>query len=132
MSTSDDPNALRRELAAIPPDERLDYLAGLPADRQVAFKRILPRADLAKLNAHLDRLARLRRKPTLESWLADARDGRASTPEAMIEVLREMGDKLRPKDAEWIRRIETTASAGGFSKKQQEVIRAIYARYFVA
>ena len=132
MSTPNDPDVLRRELESIPPGERLDYLANLPPERQNAFKRILPRADLQKLNLHIDRLARQRRKPTLESWLADARDGRASTPEAMIEVLREVSDRLRPKDLEWIQRIETTAAAGGLSKRQQDVIRSIYARYFVA
>jgi Mg/Co/Ni transporter MgtE len=133
MSPADHENAaLRQELEAIPREDRLDYLAKLPPDRQARFKRILPKEDLAKLNQHIDRLVRKQRTPTLESWLADARAGRASTPEAMVEVLREVSDRLRPQDAAWIQRIDATASAGGFSKRQRDVIHAIYARYFVA
>ena len=48
----------------------------------------------------------------------------------MIEALLEQFDRLRPQDATWIRRIADTASGSGYSKRQEEVIRAIYARYF--
>jgi hypothetical protein len=126
-----DPAALRRELEAIPRAERLDWLAGLPRQRQTAFKRILPRDDLARLNRRIDDLERQRRIPTVESWLADARAGRANSPDAMIEVLKEVAGRLRPQDAQWIGRIETTASAGGYSKRQRAVIEGIYARYFI-
>lgn len=130
MSTSENA-ALRERLAAIPKNERLDFLANLPREELVRFKRILPKEDLRKLTDHIDRLLRASRKPTLESWLAEARAGRASTPEAMVEVLREAAHRLRPQDAIWLRRIDETAAAGGFSRRQQQVIRGIYERYFV-
>ncbi len=126
-----DEAALRERLAAIPRAARLDFLANLPRDEQVRYRRILPPEDVRKLTEHVDRLVRARRRPTLESWLAEARAGRATTPEAMVEVLREAFDSLRPQDAAWIRRMDETASASGFSKRQQQVIRAIYERYFV-
>ena len=107
----DDDAALRAELEAIARKDRLTYLAGLPAERQMLFRRILPMEDIRKLNQRVDLLERERRKPTLESWLADARAGRAATPEAMVEVLKELADRLRPQDADWIRRIDETASA---------------------
>jgi hypothetical protein len=50
----------------------------------------------------------------------------------MVEALREVLEKIRPQDAAWIRRIEETASAGGYSKRQAAVIEGIYRRYFVA
>jgi len=114
----------------VPREKRLDYLADLPPDRQTLFKRILPREDIKKLNDHINRLTRKRATPTYETWLADARAGRASSPDAMIEVLRENAARLRPQDSTWITRITDTASAGAFSRRQEEVIRAIYARYF--
>ena len=123
---------LRRELEAIPRPERLAYLAGLPSDRLVAFKRLLSRDEVRKLNQHIDRETRRRAKPTYESWLAEARAGRASSPDAMVEVLRECADRIRPRDALWLDRITTTASAGSYSKKQAAVIRGIYERYFGA
>ena len=70
------------------------------------------------------------KRPSVESWLADARAGHAATPEAMVEVLREVLDRLRPQDKQWIERIDRTAAAGSFSKRQREVIGAIYAKYF--
>ncbi|MHC4993064.1 MAG: hypothetical protein ACYTGC_18990 [Planctomycetota bacterium] len=123
---------LSKELEAIPRSERLDFLANLPPDRRARFKRILPREDIKKLNDHLDRLVRKRATPTAETWLAEARAGRASSPDAMVEVLQEQLERLRPQDATWIRRISDTASGGAYSKRQEEVIRAIYARYFGA
>ena len=131
MSSTDDERAvLRRRLEAVPPGERLDYLAGLPREELTRFKRILLPEDLKKLMRHIDLLVRQRRTPTVESWLADARAGRAATPEAMVAVLREIVARMRPQDADWIRRMDETAAAGGFSKRQREVIGAIYARYF--
>jgi hypothetical protein len=121
---------LLEELQAVPRGQRIEYLAGLPPERRTAFKRILPRDDIRKLNDHIDRLRRRRAIPTHESWLADARAGRAASPDAMVEVLREKLDQLRPQDALWIKRITDTASAGSYSKRQEEVIRGIYARYF--
>lgn len=119
MSTAADPQAaLRRELEAVPAAERLDYLAALPRERLVAFKRILSRDDVAKLNAHIDRQVAKRHAPTLENWLAAARAGNAETPEAMVEVLREIIDRLSTADAGWIRRIEETSGAVGYSRKQ--------------
>ena len=126
----DDKAALRRALEAVPPGERLDFLAGLPREELMRYKRILPPDDLKKVNQHSDLLVRRQRTPTVESWLADARAGRAATPEAMVEVLREVLDRLRPQDADWVRRIDETAAAGGFSKRQRAVIGAIYTRYF--
>lgn len=121
---------LRRELEAVPKSERLDYLAGLPAERRLSFKRILPREDIKKLNSHMDRLTRRRATPSYETWIAEARAGRASSPDAMVEVLGEQLDRLRPQDSTWIRRITDTSSGGAYSKRQEEVIRAIYTRYF--
>ena len=114
----------------MPREERLDYLAALPADRQAKFRRILPREDVKKLNNHIDRMLRRRAAPSREQWLADARAGKASSPDAMVEVLLELGEKLRPQDASWISRITATASAGAYSRRQQDVIRGIYTRYF--
>ena len=128
---SDQDAALRKELEAVPTGKRLDYLAALSPERLREFKRILPQDDVKTLNRHVDLLAAKRKKPTLDSWLADARAGKAATPEAMVEVLREVFDKLRPQDVEWIKRIDATAAAGSFSKRQQAVIRGIYERYFV-
>lgn len=125
-----DPDRLRQKLQSIPAPERLDFLADLPAAEQVQYKRILGPDDVKKLNAHIDRRRRDAKKVTVESWLAEARAGRATTPDAMVEVLREVFDRLRPQDADWIRRIDATASAGSFSKRQREVISGIYARYF--
>lgn len=131
MGGTDDERArLLEELQAIPKGERLEYLAGLPTDRRAQFKRILPREDIKKLNDHVDRQLRRRSLPTYESWIADARAGRATTPDAMVDVLLEQPDRLRPQDLTWIRRITETASAGSYSKRQEAVIRAIYARYF--
>ena len=132
MTRDDETARLRKELEAIPREGRLDYLAGLPPERQAPFKRILPREDLRKLNRHIDRLARQRAAPSYEKWIAEARTGRAATPDAMVEALLEVKDRLRPQDATWIDRITDTASAGSFSKRQEQVIRAIYARYFRA
>jgi hypothetical protein len=128
--SSDQTAALRKELEAVPKPERLDYLANLPRDRQASFKRILSPEELKKLNEHIDRLVRQRSKPTYETWIAEARAGRASSTDAMIEVLREENHRLRPQDALWISRISETASAGSYSRRQQEVIGAIYDRYF--
>ncbi|MBT8485123.1 MAG: hypothetical protein KJO43_06055 [Phycisphaerae bacterium] len=126
----DEAARLRRELEAVTPSERLDYLAALPPERQNRFKRILSRDEIKKLNDHIDRLLRQRAKPTYESWIADARAGRASSPDAMIEALRENASRLRPRDAQWIERISETAGGRSFSKKQEAVIRGIYERYF--
>jgi len=127
-----DADQLRRELEAIAPAERLDYLASLPPDRLALFKRLLSRDEVRKLNQHIDRVTRRRAKPSYESWLAEARAGRASSPDAMVEALKERADRLRPSDALWIDRITTTASAGSYSKRQEAVIRGIYERYFGA
>lgn len=124
---SRDPLAI---LQSIPAEERLDYLADLPRSEFMRFKRVLSPADLAKVNQHIATRKRDAAKPTLESWLADARAGRASTPDAMIAVLREIQDRLRPQDATWIKRIEDTAAAGSYSQKQRAVIAGIYERYF--
>ena len=124
------PDELRSELEAIPREDRLEFLANLPRDRQVAFKRILPPDAIEKLIAHLNRRVQRSKVPSREQWLAEARAGRAASPDAMIEVLLASDTKLRPKDAMWIKRIADTAAAGAFSRKQEEVIRSIYARYF--
>jgi hypothetical protein len=129
-SVPPNPDKLRAELEEIPRAERLDYLAALPADRLAAFKRVLSPGEVRKLNQHIDRATRRRAEPTYESWLAEARAGRATSPDAMVEVLRERAERLRPQDALWIDRIATTASAGSYSKKQAAVIRGIYERYF--
>ncbi|MHC5003460.1 MAG: hypothetical protein ACYTJ0_10085 [Planctomycetota bacterium] len=132
MERNDDADRARllKELQAVPKAERLDYLAGLPPERRAEFKRILPREDIRKLTSHMDRLVRQRSAPSYETWIADARAGRASSADAMVEVLREALDRLRPQDATWIRRITDTSPGGSYSKRQEEVIRAIYARYF--
>jgi predicted transcriptional regulator len=129
-SPADAQAALRRELESIPAAERLDYLADLPRERLAAFRRALTRDELAKLNAHLDRQVARRHAPTLENWLAAARAGNAETPEAMVEVLREILDRLAPPDRTWIDRIEKTSGAVGYSKRQRAVIAGIYAKYF--
>ena len=121
---------LRKELEAVPKPDRLDFLASLPPDRQVRFKRILAREDIKKLNSHMDRLVRQRSAPSYEKWIAQARAGCATSPDAMVEVLQEQAERLRPQDSIWISRITETASAGAYSKRQEQVIRAIYSRYF--
>ena len=118
------------ELTAVPKHERLRYLAALPEARLRAFKQIMPPADIKKLNDHIDRALKKAAEPSYEKWIAEARAGRASTPDAMIEALREIEGKLKPQDALWVSRITDTASAGGFSRKQTAVITGIYARYF--
>lgn len=129
-TSRDEDDALRKELEAVPREDRLDFLAGLPRERQVRFKRILPPGDITKLIEHIDRQVARRAKPSYETWLAEARAGRAANPDAMIEALREIAAKLRPQDAMWISRIADTASAGSYSSRQEQVIRSIYARYF--
>lgn len=118
------------DLQAIPREKRMDWLADLPPDRLAEYRRILPRDDLAKLNRHIEGRIRDARRPTLESWKEDARAGRATSVDAMITVLREVRDRLRPTDAQWIDRIEKTAAGRSYSRKQEATIRGIYARYF--
>ena len=133
MGEHPDPNdlaRLREELQAVPKPQRLDFLADLPPARQAVFKRILSREDIRKLNEHLDRRVRTRARPSYEVWIAEARAGRATTPDAMIEVLSESTDRMRPEDAAWIKRITLTASGRSFTKRQEQVIRGIYARYY--
>ncbi len=118
------------ELQAVPKPERLTWLAALPEQQQRAYKQILPAADVRKLN---DTIIRLRQKPKVmsrEVWITEARAGRATSEDAMIEVLREVADKLRPRDAQWISRIESSVAGRSFSRKQAAVIRGIYERYF--
>ncbi|MEM7210318.1 MAG: hypothetical protein AAF479_00280 [Pseudomonadota bacterium] len=131
MSTSDrELAALREELESVPKNERLDYLANLPREQLERYRRLLPPTDRKKLNEHMDRLMKKRDTPTYESWLAEAVAGRASTTDAKMEALRVHVERLRPQDATWVRRIDETASAGGFTPKQAAVIEGIYARYF--
>lgn len=126
----DDPARLRAELEAIPKSQRMTYLADLPPARQAAFKRLLSPADIKKLNAHIDGRLKQAATPTHAKWIAEARAGRATSPDAMIEVLRENAARLRPQDAQWIDRIVAGAAGRSFSAKQEGVIRAIYARYY--
>lgn len=121
---------LMAELVAQPKERRLDWLADLPRDRLQQYKRILGREDIRKLNEHIDRRIAASKAPTVESWLAEARAGKATSPDAMIEVLREIAPKLRDTDALWVDRIATTAAGRSFSRKQLATLRGIYARYF--
>lgn len=127
-----DAPSLLRELEGVPREERLAYLAGLPPERQAAFRRIMPRADVEKLNEFIDRTRRQEARPTYDKWIAEARAGRARSPDAMIEVLREVSDRLRPQDALWVSRISDSTTGRSFSKKEAGVIQGIYARYFRA
>ncbi|MCA9296250.1 MAG: hypothetical protein KC983_07020 [Phycisphaerales bacterium] len=122
---------LRDELAAIVAGDRLAYLADLPASRLAEFKRIMPPEDIRALNAFIDRRLRERAKPTVASWLAEARAGRTTSVDAMVDVLREVADRLRPQDATWLKRITEDAPGGNYSRRQAETLRSIYARYFV-
>jgi hypothetical protein len=118
------------ELAAVPRPERLAWLAGLPDDRLSAFRRILAPADQAKLDALRLAKARAAKQPTLTSWLEDARAGRATTPDAMIEVLLEIRERLRPNDALWVDRIQRSTAGRGYSRKQAALIKGVYERYY--
>jgi hypothetical protein len=117
-------------LQAIPKADRLDFLAGLPEAEQAAFKRLMAPADIKKLNDHIDRGLRQRAKPSVENWLAEARAGRATSTDAMVDVLKEIETRLRPQDQLWLRRLTESSPGGLFSKRQANVIRSIYRRYF--
>jgi len=125
-----DHSGLMDELAAIPRENRMDWLASLPMERQNRFKAMLSREDVAKLNKHIEFRLREARKPDRESWLAEARAGKATSVEAMMEVLSEVEEKLRDGDAAWIRRLREGSPGGAFSRKQDDTIRSIYRRYF--
>jgi hypothetical protein len=122
---------LRDELAAIPAGERLAYLADLPAHRLAEFKRIMPPPDIRALNAFIDRRLRERAKPTVASWHAEARAGQTKSVDAMVDVLREITDRLRPQDATWLKRITEDSPGGNYSRRQADTLRSIYTRYFV-
>ena len=121
---------LRAELEAVPRGERLAWLADLPAARLALFKRLLPAADKKKLNEFIDLRLRERARPSVKSWLADARAGKATSVDAMVDVLREAAERLRPNDRTWLERITTSAPGGNYSRRQCDVIRSLYARYF--
>ena len=118
------------ELAAVPKPERLAWLSELPDDRLSAFRRILAPADQAKLDALRLAKARAAKQPTLTGWLEDARAGRATTPDAMIEVLLEIRERLRPADALWVDRIQRSTAGRGYSRKQAALIKGVYERYY--
>ena len=129
--TDRETQALIAEIQAIPKPQRVAYLADLPEARQRALKRILGADDIRKLNDEITRRKTVRPKlQSRDEWLADARAGRASSIDAMIEVLREVREKLRPNDAQWVSRIDETAKGRSFSRKQKAVIEGIYKRYF--
>lgn len=68
------------------------------------------------------------------SRLRHALDGLATGPSDMVEALLHFEDRLRPRDREWIRDMDETASRfhvfSGFTPRQSEVILQIYRRYF--
>jgi DNA-binding TFAR19-related protein (PDSD5 family) len=118
------------ELAAIDRPARLAWLADLPAERRDAFRRILPPADREKLDAVVLAKAKQARQPGPNAWLEEARAGRATSPDAMIEVLLEIRGRLRPNDAVWIDRIRQSTAGRGYSRKQAAVLAGIYERYY--
>jgi len=121
---------LRKQLEDLPRTERLPFLAALPRDEQTAFKRLLSPEDRAALNAYIDAKRREAARPTVESWLEEARQGRATSVDAMVDVLTESISRLRETDAVWIRRITADCPGGHYSRRQEEVLRSIYRRYF--
>ncbi|MHC4908566.1 MAG: hypothetical protein ACYTF9_02445, partial [Planctomycetota bacterium] len=107
--------------------QRMDFLADLPRDELAKFKRLLPPEDIKKLNRHIDLRVKQAKRPTVESWLADARAGKATTTEAMVEVLGEITYRLHAQDVTWLRRLKDVAAP---SRKQSDVIRRMYRKYF--
>ena len=130
MPSEDEKQRMLAELSAIPRPERLAWLAGLPEDRRSSFRRILPAPDQAKLDAMVLAKVREAKRPTLAGWLEEARAGRATTPDAMIEVLAEIRAKLRPNDALWLDRIQRSTAGRGYSRKQAALVKGIYERYY--
>ncbi len=118
------------ELAAIPRPERLAWMAALPDERRAAYRRILGPEDRRKLDQLMLARAREARRPSLTGWLEEARAGRATSPDAMIEVLLEIRDRLRPNDARWVDRIRRSTAGRGYSRKQAALIKDLYARYY--
>lgn len=118
------------ELTAVPKEQRLAWLADLPEERRASFRALMAPEDVRKLNQFIAAQAVERKKPTVDSWLADARAGEATSPDAMIQVLREVADRLRPADLQWLDRMERTAAGRSWSRKQSATITGIYRRYF--
>lgn len=130
MSGNDARGRLIEELTAVPRASRLAWLADLPEERRAAFRAIMPPDDARKLNQYIAAQAAERKKPSVDSWLAEARAGEATSPDAMIQVLREIADRLRPSDLQWLDRIERTAAGRSWSRKQAATVTGIYRRYF--
>jgi hypothetical protein len=133
-SSSNSPEAAKRELEAIAPEARLEFLASQPRERQAMFKRILSPQDREKLSKHLLAKARPAAAPGSHAALMDAaRNGMATTHGYMVEALLEVAGKLRPQDLSWIKTIDRSSvefNHVGYSARQGQVICDIYRRYF--